>query len=845
MGLASFTRRLTRRRAQLTFFSGVVAVCLLVIVFLATQVFLKLGDYAAANQDNTPWSLARLEVEQMKMLAALSDLELGNPDSINLLHRRFDALYSRHATLGVGKTYQPLMAHPKARAVYDQLSTSIEAMEVIMDSPDSVILANRSELARLTNLLSSPIQRLSSIGISTDAQLKEHERRALTNKLLQVTVLSVMLLLAMIALAVLLWSLYRLYRQRAFENRQTLGRLETILNTSQDAVLVVCPEGKVIDTNRAADTMFYNNAPHEDRADISQILFEKQPDGALSGVSGTKLLGSCKDGPNLCTKLIAQNPAGEKFPIELSANTALRGDTQVVICFIRNIARRMADQAELLAARDRALSGEKAKARFLGTISHEMRTPLTGMLGALDLLDSTAMSTKQKTYAQIMQSSGQVLLNQINDALDVAQADQGGVALSSGVFDLDASLDALVTAQRPLAHKAGNSLRRVGNGPPLGKVTGDRNRVYQIILNLVSNAIKFTVDGEITVDGARITSPNGTADMVEFQIIDTGIGIAEDDQARIFEDFVRLENAEALNIEGTGLGLGIVRNLVVLMGGEIGVESVPGEGSLFWVRLPLPAALGKLAEPPALNLPAKPGPRNVLIVEDNEINRTVLAELLEKEGHHVWTAPNGADGTNLAAKRRFDVILMDINMPVLDGISAARQIRANADGASHAARIVALSAYVTPETKADVGKAGFDAVLTKPLRREDLEHALLGSAPAREVSMGTIIDETILAQLHEALSPEILEQLLTGFTMQGADLLSELDQLKGEDLPARLHDLAGLSATLGARALHTRLSQAELALRAGDAKGAVAALDALPAVWKATITQLSEQRAAA
>lgn len=505
----------------------------------------------------------------------------------------------------------------------------------------------------------------------------------------------------------------------------------------------------------------------------------------------------------------------------------------------------MADQTELLAARDRAISGEKAKARFLGMISHEMRTPLTGMLGALDLLDSTAMSPKQKSYAQIMQSSGQVLLNQINDALDVAQAEQGGVALSTGVFDLDANLDALVNAQRPLAHKAGNSLCRVVNDVPLGQVTGDQNRVYQIILNLVSNAIKFTVEGDITVDGARITSPNGTADMIEFQIIDTGIGIAEDDQARIFEDFVRLENAEALNIEGTGLGLGIVRNLVVLMGGEIGVESVPGEGSLFWVRLPLPASHSEVAEAPALNQPTKPGPRNVLIVEDNEINRTVLAELLEKEGHHVWTAPNGADGFTLAATRRFDVILMDINMPVLDGIRAAHQIRANTDGASRAARIVALSAHVTPETQADLGKAGFDAVLTKPLRREDLEYALLGLAPARMVSMGAIIDETILAQLLEALSPEILEQLLEGFTVQGADLLSELDQLKGEDLPARLHDLAGLSATLGARALHSRLSQAELALRAGDAKGAVTALDALPAVWQATLTELSEQRAAA
>ena len=348
----------------------------------------KLGDYTTAHRDNVAWSLSRLEVEQLKLLSSLEALEPGTPEATALVNRRFNALYSRSHTIGVGSAYEALLDSPKTSQAHSELTGIIAEMETIMDGPAARLPQHRDRLIALTQSLTDPIRRLSGQGILAYAGQKEQDRLELSSKLLQVTGLSLLLVLALVSLTALLWQLYRLYRQRALENRQVLNRLKTILDTSQDAVLVVCQDGSVIHRNRAADVMFFGGATvQKDQTDempqISDVLLRRSAEGELEPVSGQKLLASCADGPNLCSRVLGQAPSGDVFPVELSADKALRAGQEVVICFIRNIARRMADQAELLAARDRALSGETAKARFLGMVSHEMRTPLTGMLGAI------------------------------------------------------------------------------------------------------------------------------------------------------------------------------------------------------------------------------------------------------------------------------------------------------------------------------------------------------------------------------------------------------------------------------------------------------------------------------
>lgn len=844
MGLVSITRRLTRRRAQLTFFSSLALVCLLATAFLATQVVFKLDDYATASRDNVSWSLAQLEVDQLKLLTSLQALDPADTDSFATVQRRFDAFYSRQGTVAVGTVYQSVLEDPRSRQAMQELSEAIEGVEPLMNGADNALFAVREALIQEVEAMSDPIRRLARAGLTTDALAKERERQDLTSKLLQVTVLSLLLLVALVSLALLLWQLYRLYRQRALENRQVLQRLSTILDTSQDAVLVVCPDGCIIDMNRAANVMFFDGTTPASHPQISDILLRKNPDGALAPVSGEKLLASCADGPNLCANVMGQSPSGEVFPVELSADKAQRAGQDVVICFLRNISRRMADHAELLAARDRALSGERVKARFLSMASHEMRTPLTGILGALDLLSDTPMTNEQRGYANIMRSSGQLLLNQVNDALDVAQADQRALSVSTETFDLDAMLDTLLRSQTQEAQINGTTLSLISSPSPLGLVTGDRNRVHQVLLNLVANAVKYTRQGEISIEASRLVEVDGPGDIVEFQVADTGVGIAEAHQTAIFEDFVRFDAPDAHSADGTGLGLGIVRTLVSLLAGEIGVESEPGEGSLFWVRLPLPAAHDQRLTPDAQPAATMPDQLDILIVEDNDINRQVITELLQRDGYHVAQASNGLEAVEAAAAKAFDVILMDVNMPVLDGLAATKRIRAG-DGASRDTRILALTAHVTPDIAAKVESAGMDAILHKPLQRKDLCRAIDLPPSPKDTADAVWLDEQVLAQLTQSLSPQTLATLLEGFDKHGRGLLAKAPASSHDALIAEVHDLAGLAATLGARRLHDHLSRTETSLRNDATDDAQAHLDALPELWRHTQEELASLRPAA
>lgn len=846
MAKSRIRRRVLGRKAQLGLFGGLSALLLAITVVLAAQVFLRMSDYMTARQDNMAWTVSQLEVEQLKLLGAIRDLDPGATMSAGPVRRWFDVVQSHRQTIADAPAYSNLVRDARVARAMAEMGALLQDLAPLMGGSDEALIAAQDQVVALTRALSGPIGVITSRGVLAYAESQTNERRALADKLMQTTLLSVLLLIALLSLTILLWQLYRLYRGRALENRTTLNQLETILNTSQDAVLVVGIDGGIIDTNRAANAMFFKGASPPEDLGIEQVLYRKEEDSQLRAVSGQMLLNSCKDGPNLCANVVAQTAVGQRIPVELSNDRATRGGRTVVICFIRNIARRMADHAEVLAARDTALSGEKAKARFLGMISHEMRTPLNGLLGTLDLLQDTDLDRDQTRFANIMQSSGQALLTQINDALDVTQAAQGGLTLSPERFDLDQLVRDLVRAQSLQADARGNRLHHIAPPMPLGHVTGDPNRVHQVLLNLISNANKFTDHGQITIEVCRI-GPKGEDEMVEFQITDTGIGIAAQDHAAVFEDFVRLEPAHGRSVEGSGIGLGIVRHLVQLMGGEIGLDSTPEEGSLFWVHLPLPRAAQQV-KGTKVSATGQIPPMDILIVEDNEINRTVLSEMLTADGHRICQAPNGAEGVARAEARRFDLILMDITMPVMDGLQAAALIR-EGGGASARARILALSAHVTPEMEQcqDV-----DGVLRKPLRRKTLKAALHGTtdpvAPGVAAAGSGVIDPTHLSHLRHTLSKGGMTNLMDGFLSEGTALMDDLPHDPADaraDLPTRLHQFAGLAATLGALPLQSALGQAQTALEAGKDKASRRALRQLPQIWQDTLRALSDQRDAA
>ena len=834
-------RRLLNRNSQLVLFSGVSVLCLVFTIVLATQVFFRLDSYATARSDNVPWTMAQLKVDQLKLLDALQSVDPDTPRTLTMLNRRLDAFYSRQSALMSGPSYSDIRQEPRVQEALRKIAGTVAELDrVIIENPGTII-ANRPALEKQIRSLNGDISTLNKISIAQDTRIRETDRRALITKLAQVTWLSVLLLVALLSLTVLLWRLYRLYRKRALENRSTLNRLATILNTSQDAVLVVNEAGEILDTNPAANAMFFGDTPSQGRGPVHHHLLRKQPDGSLMPVDGARLMKSCEDGPNLCANLVAQSAQGAQFPVELSADVAWRGGHPVVICFIRNITRRLADQAEILAARDIALATERDKARFLAMVSHEMRTPLNGMIGALDLLQDTPLTPGQQGYIRLMQSSGELLQNQVSDALDIVRAHKGELRLTRDAFDLPTLLDDLVQARQPVALERGNRVVLHPPQPAIGSVTGDRARLHQVLLNLIDNADKFTRDGRI-----EITAEAQGDDLIAFRISDTGIGIAPKDQDRIFEDFVRLDTPGSETVEGTGLGLGIVRHLVRLMDGELSVDSTPGKGSVFSVCLPLPRADTPLTANDVLPPETHPCPsKRVLVVEDNETNLLLLRDMLTRDGHHVTIARNGKDGVEAAKASRFDLILMDINMPVMDGRQAARRIRQSGTG-SALARILALTAFDSVES-ADWGE--FDDVLHKPIRLALLRHALRGEAlPAAAHTSSGPLDHARLDELRTAFSDQRVDALLDGLTREAEALIGDLPSELPEDTVAfidQLHQLAGLAATLGALPLQAGLNRVEDNLNMGKADEAMRAINALPGLWHAAQDEITQLRRAA
>ena len=855
MAIRKLIRRLFRRRFQLILFSGLAGVCLLAAVYMTAQVFLKLDEFGSTATDNMQWTVAQLEVEQVKAINAFERLDPANPITIQDLHRRFDALYSRTVTLENGRSYAMALADTDAAAHLNEIHATLDRMLPTIDGPEADLIAARPDMIAALEGLTSPIRQLSSAGLAVDARQSETERNELSGQLIRLTGLVILMVLCMGSLLILLWRLFRVYRQRALENRSTLNRLATILNTSQDAVLVVRPDGAIVDMNAAAKRTFgLDKSPGASPARIENLLLHRDEAGALAPLPGQRLVQFCADGPNRCTNLTACGPDDAQFPVELSADMANRAGDEVCVCFIRDISRRVAAEAQMQVARDNALAGERAKARFLAMISHEMRTPLHGILGTLDLLDETRLTREQRHYTRIMHGSGQQLLGQINDALDVTQADGGSLRLRDSIFDLDQMLNDLVIAQRRDAEARKTTLELLPSPHPLGHVLGDKGRVQQVLINLVANAIKFTENGTITIEAIRHGETTNTQSMVEFQITDTGIGIAEEDLPRIFDDYVRLGGTACDPVEGTGLGLGIARQLVTLMGGQIGVESEDGHGSLFWVRLPLPVS-NSTARPAPPKAPSSGGmAQRVLIAEDNDTNRYVLTRMLEKDGHSVRATADGAEAIAAAEAECFDLILLDRSMPRVGGLDTARHLT-QGHGPARAARGSFLTAHLNLEPDTDLRGAGAEGILTKPLPRDELRAILAGKPPSgdlprtRQTNGVPILDRRILDQLSDMITPNRLAETLHAFHGETTALLENAPRMMAEPatdaLAERLHKLAGSAAILGASAMQSTLSQAEDACLRGRLDDVERRLDTLHDLWQATRKSLASYHNAA
>jgi CheY-like chemotaxis protein len=470
----------------------------------------------------------------------------------------------------------------------------------------------------------------------------------------------------------------------------------------------------------------------------------------------------------------------------------------------------------------------------LAVMSHEMRTPLNGILGSLELLTETSVTSRQRKFIEIMQKSGQMLLDRVNTVLEISRFDAGQVEAASKIFDPAVLVRDITDTFASQAKARRNRLRVAVVGPEMSLCLGDPTKIEQVLVNLIGNANKFTENGSIQIEIERL--PDG--DEMEFRVIDTGIGIKEQDLNRVFDDFVTLDASYRRNVEGTGLGLGITRRLVQAMQGTIGVESQHGTGSVFWVRLPLPVAR---AVPASNGQPDRQPFRStrldlsVLLIEDNAINRLVAREMLESLHCKVTEATDGTDGLALADTTRFDVILMDISMPRLDGVEASRKIR-QGKGLNATTPIIALTAHALAEDHARFRAAGMTDALVKPVARAELEAALSAlKQPRPDLSehqgspAAGELNDLLGDKRSRAIRKEAREELST--------TLQELARLEvGAEAPrfsAAVHEMLGLASVVGFDHLIPHLRAAGAAIRSGDGQAVLTALEAARfALWQ-------------
>lgn len=625
-------------------------------------------------------------------------------------------------------------------------------------------------------------------------------------------------------------------KRQAAALKEGQERYRALVEALSEGVLLVDQQGRVASANLAAERITGLSEAAIVGVDLIKAELERvHLDGTSLSAEDSPVAQTLRSGVGVRDALMGMKFPGGQFRWLSVTTTALRkgltGRPSSVVVSFTDITHQVEAERDLRRAKEAAEAANQAKTEFLAHVSHEIRTPLNGLTASHDLLLNSTLTDEQRGCVQTAVQLVEDLLTLLNDLLDLARIEAGRLEIVRESFELRPMLEASVRPFRPRIRKSGMDLvLEVDERLPVW-VQGDPHRLRQVLANLVSNAVKFTPSGAVSVT----LEPVGT-DRVLFVVADSGIGIAPDKLSLIFEAFRQADSSISRKFGGTGLGLAICRQLVGLMQGRIWVESEQGRGSRFFVEVPLqvgnpPEGGAGTSLPTAsatpLQIPFRPSAR-ILIVEDHPVNRQLTETMVQKLGLGTAVASNGREAVERLEKETFSMVLMDVQMPEVDGLTATRRWREREKELGRPRTlIVALTAHALPQDKAACLNSGMDDYMCKPLRRDALAEMLTRHLSTRTVPGGTGSAAVVSPSRSSGESTTILKRPVSGLTPTMLTMLRDsnregLDRVRtgiaagdGVEVARALHFLKGGCALLQDPELTALLKTLELEAKAG------------------------------